>query len=342
MSVEHAVPYAVGRFSGFPLLRDRVCRVCNTEIGKRTETQFLRAGPTGFFRWLLGVRGRDGLSPSPFLGGAAGVPAMEMPGRLPDASYDVLFEVNPGTETVQPCRQIVFEHPIAGTRPVRISDRMRKEPQLLAEQLAELRLTGATPIQAYADPEDISWVTELVVGAGGAPPNWATADLPAAKIQLATTYTVTTAYLRAIAKIAFHYALTVFPELTGMEPEFAAVKQFIWDGTGDADRFVRQRTEQFVANFNASERPTEWMHILAARRTYMAITVNAQFFAGPRSLPPGYEVYLGRNPARLDVRPETKAHLFVLTEPDAEGLVGVAEDANPATVILPLLNRSAF
>jgi hypothetical protein len=147
---------------------------------------------------------------------------------------------------------------------VRINDRMRKEPHLLAEQLAELGFTGAKPIQAYADPEDIPWVTELVVAAGGEPPVWTNADIPAAKIQLASTYTVTGAYLRAVAKIAFHYALTVFPELTGMEPQFSDIKQFIWDGTGDADRFVRQGSEQFVANFNASEQPTDWMHVLAA------------------------------------------------------------------------------
>ncbi len=342
MSAEHPLPYALGRFRGYDLLRDRVCRACNTEIGKRTETQFLRAGPTGFFRWMLGVRGRDGLPPSPFLAGAAGVPAMEMPGRLPDGDSDLLFEVNPGTETVQPCRQIVFDHPIAGTRPVRITDRMHGRPDLLAERLAELGLTAAKPIQAYADPEDIPWMTELVVAAGGAPPAWATATLPATRIQLATTYTVTGAYLRAIAKIGFHYALTVFPELTGMEPEFSGIKAYIWDGTGEADRSVRQRRDQFVANFNASERPTEWMHILAARRTYLAITANAQFFAGPRSLPPGYEISLGRNPARLDVRPEAKAHLFVITDPGANGPVGIAEDANPATLILPIFNPVGF
>ena len=221
---------------------------------------------------------------------------------------------------------------------MRITDRMRKEPHLLAERLAELGYTGAKPIQAYADPEDIPWVTELVVAAGGAPPAWTSVNLSAARIRLATMYTVTGAYLRAIAKVGFHYALTVFPELTGMEPEFSGIKQFIWDGTGDADQFVRERKEQFIANFNASERPTDWMHILAARRTYMTITVNAQFFAGPRSLPPGYEVNLGRNPARLDVRPDTKAHLFVLTEPNADGPAGVVEDANPATLILPVFN----
>src|SRR6266508_19244 len=87
-----------------------------------------------------------------------------------------------------------------------------------------------------------------------------------------------------------------------MEPEFSDVKQFIWDGSGDADRFVRQCKDRFVANFNASERPTEWMHILAVRRTFMAITANAQFFAGPRSLPPGYEISLDRKSTRLNSR----------------------------------------
>ncbi len=185
-------------------------------------------------------------------------------------------------------------------------------------------------------------MTDLLVALGGTLPAWTSADLPAARIQLATTYTVTGAYLRAIAKIGFHHCLSVCPDLSGMEPEFSAIKQFIWDGTGDADRFVRQCTDQFVANFKAWERPTEWMHILAVHRTYVRITVNAQFFAGPRSLPPGYEVHLGHNPARLHVRDERKAHLFVITKPDAEGPVGIVEDANPANLIVPVFNRIVF
>jgi hypothetical protein len=40
------------------------------------------------------------------------------------------------------------------------------------------------------------------------------------------------------------------------------------------------------------------------------------------------------NPARLHVRDERKAHLFVITEPDA-GSVGIVEDADPANLILP-------
>lgn len=90
VSVEHPLPFALCRFDGARLLRDHVCRACNTEVGKKVETHFLRAGPTGFFRWMLGVRGRNGPPPSPFLAGAGGTPAIEMPGRLPDGEYDLL------------------------------------------------------------------------------------------------------------------------------------------------------------------------------------------------------------------------------------------------------------
>ena len=37
------------------LIEDRVCRVCNGHIGNQTETQFLRAGPIAFFRWMVGT-----------------------------------------------------------------------------------------------------------------------------------------------------------------------------------------------------------------------------------------------------------------------------------------------
>jgi hypothetical protein len=84
------------------------------------------------------------------------------------------------------------------------------------------------------------------------------------------------------------------------------------------------------------------MHILAVHRAYIAITVNAQFFAGPRSLPPGYEIRLGGNPARLHVRDERKAHLFIITKPDAAGPMGVAEDGNPANLIMPVFHPIRF
>jgi hypothetical protein len=146
------------------------------------------------------------------------------------------------------------------------------------------------------------------------------------------TVSVTEAHFRAVAKIAFHYALKMFPDLTGMEREFEPIKQYIWSG-GD-NRFVRQRMNQFVANFRRGERPIYWMHLLAVVRTYEQITAYAQFFAGPRSLPPPYEVLVGKNPARIASRTERRAHQFVILEPAAPtGIVGRMEDGNPAHLI---------
>jgi hypothetical protein len=72
------------------------------------------------------------------------------------------------------------------------------------------------------------------------------------------------------------------------------------------------------------------MHILAVERTYDAIVAHAQFFAGPRSLPPPYQVWIGRDPSRIVSRREWRAHQFVILDPTASsGVVGVMEDLQP-------------
>ncbi len=108
MSEEHYLPVALGTFEGMQPLRGRVCRVCNKTLGDKLEVQFARAGPTGFFRWRIGLRGRDGLPPSPFYHGAAGTQPIFMFGRPDWSEYDLLAEIAPGGEGAMTCRQIVF------------------------------------------------------------------------------------------------------------------------------------------------------------------------------------------------------------------------------------------
>lgn len=125
----------------------------------------------------------------------------------------------------------------------------------------------------------------------------------------------------------------MFADLTGMESEFASIKEFIWTG-GDINRFVRQRRDQFLVNFRRGMRPTRWMHILAVERAYDAMVGYAQFFAGPQFLPPPYEIRIARDPARIMRRVERRAHEFVILDPaPASGPVGVMEDAQPAQFI---------
>jgi hypothetical protein len=257
-----------------------------------------------------------------------------MVGRAPGFAYDLLWEVERGTESVYPLRQIVFYHPLAGYHPVSVLDRMREHPEVLLDYIKDNRLEGAKPVHVFAAPDEIAWVTELVGAVGGLPhSHWATPTFSPQKIQLVVNVTVTGAYFRAVAKIAFHYALQMFPDLTGLEQEFTQIKEFIWSG-GNADRLVCQNTGQIVENFRQGYQPTHWMHILTVNRTYDHIVAHVQLFAGPRSLPPPYRICVGRNPSRIDRGRELRAHQFVILNPSASsGAVGIMEDALPVDSI---------
>jgi hypothetical protein len=337
MSPEHYLPAALGTFQGYEPLLDRVCRLCNTRIGDQTETQFLRGGQVAFFRWLLGIEGRDGLPPSPFRRGAAGAPPLVMMGQIPGLQFPLVLEVEAGTENVYPLRQIVFDGGLAGVHPIAITDRMRDDPTVLRDHLTERGLERARPIHAFTDEDEMGWMGDLMRSFGGdLTDGWATTQLTPQRLQLVVEMRVTGAHFRAVAKIVFHYLLKMFRDLTGQEREFDQIKGFIWSG-GDIDRFVRQRRpEQVILNWRR-ERPTHWMHILGAERTYDRIVGWFQPFAGPQSLPPIYEVTIGMDPSRIVRRREQKAHQFVVLDPAAaDGIVGEMEDLQPANYVRPL------
>jgi hypothetical protein len=338
MSEEHYLPAALGRFKGCEPLRSRVCRLCNKRIGDVTEVQFLRAGPIAFFRWLVGTEGRDGPPPSPFYRGAGGAPPLYMTGRPEGLAYDLLFEADPGSENVFPLRQVIFKDDTSdGHYPIPILDRMKNNPSALIDYLKESSIGTAKPVHIFAAPDEVPWVTDLLIGAvGTAPPwEWITAEFAPQRISLVVRAGVTGAHFRSIAKIAFHYVLKVFPDLTGHERQFDQIKNFIWEG-GTSDHFVRQQTKQVVINFKQGYRPTHWSHFLIATRDYDQITASAQFFAGPTSLPLPYQVRIGKNPSRIVTRTLHHAHQFVVLSPaeQAPGYDGVMEDLHPANYVL--------
>jgi len=334
-SSEHYIPIALGSFAGMELLEDKICTRCNTELGNRVETQFLRAGPTGFFRWLAGIKGRDGLPPSPFYQGAGGTDPIYMIGKVPEWPFELLLELEPGTENVCPLRQIIFYHQLVGYRAVPILERFRKQPNMLNEHLREQGLQDAKAVHVFGTEEEIPWVQALIESLGQQPPKeWTSVVSRQQRMELVVTVNVTEPYFRAVAKIAFHYVLKMFPELTGLEREFDGIKEFIWQG-GKASRFVIQRKDQFIANFKLGYRPTNWMHILAAERSGRNIRAFAQFFAGPHSLPLPYEVRIGRDPSRIYAPPRRYAHEYIVLEASADTRPkGVMQDAQPVSHIL--------
>ena len=165
------------------------------------------------------------------------------------------------------------------------------------------------------------------------PENWITTEFSPQQIQLVVNASAAAPYFRAVAKIAFHYTLKMFPELTGHEREFDGIKDFIWNG-GEISRFAQQRKDQFVGNFRRGMRPTKWMHILAVERGGGVITCYVQLFVGPRSLPPPYTVSIGRDPSAILTKPRWNSHQYViLTANPMQVPQGVMEDANPVNYV---------
>jgi hypothetical protein len=285
---------------------------------------------------MIGIKGRHGPLFSPFHRGSGGTLPLLALGRPPGESYDFLCEIAEGGDYAIPLRQAVYDDPVGGPQQVHIPDEMRDRPELLQQVLKDRGLENAKPRCFCATNDEIPWVKNLLEAvADKRLTTKNTPPIPPQKFPLTVRVTVTSSYFRAIAKIAFHYTLKMFPDLSGMEPELTPLKEFIWIGeAGDVDRFVRQRPDQFVENFRRGWRPTHWMHILGVKRSSEGIIAYAQFFAGPNILPPGYEIRIGKEPARIIRSPDLRTHQFVILDPTASpGVIGKMVDATPANCL---------
>ena len=113
---EHPIPACFGEFKELPVLKDRLCRNCNNTVISRMEQQLCRCGPEGFLRSALGIRGRESHEPvNPFLRGSSGARAIDLVAPLPETlagpqedQIPILWEFNPGGETIREVRQIIL------------------------------------------------------------------------------------------------------------------------------------------------------------------------------------------------------------------------------------------
>jgi hypothetical protein len=210
---------------------------------------------------------------------------------------------------------------------------------MLRSEAERRGLLDAKPLYAMALVDEQPWVNELLRLVWGVTAHqWEAVEIPRQQIVLGTAMTMGEEYRRAIAKVAFHFVLKIFPELSGNEPEFRAIREYVWDGSGaGSGRPIHQRSRQFVDDFERGMRPTHWMHVLGAERSYGRVVAYAQFFAGSRFMPLPYEIRIGRNPARVALPPERRVRLFVQTnDPDAKGLDGLMEDPSVTQFIKPV------
>jgi hypothetical protein len=116
------------------------------------------------------------------------------------------------------------------------------------------------------------------------------------------TLAITRNYLRAIAKVAFHYFLWTSTTCRGDEPQFARLRRFIRNDEGDWHTFVQLVSPQFLPQLAAGLTPTIPSHFLFAELNHEEVLARVQFFVAPGSRTPPSLVHIGRSPARIYAR----------------------------------------
>lgn len=281
-SKEHALPYSLGHFKGFPELPDTVCADCNSRIISITEDQFLHCGPEAFIKEFLGITGRkEHKRINIFERGSAGAPPIDFVGYDSNLGIHILFKFNPSQQTIKEVnKQIVFINKKGECFPFRVPDWIKDNKQFLTYVREEIKIPkGNYDARFFGDDTFLLRMERLLSGLGK---NFTILE-PPPEVNIKnpkTTCRVTDRYFRAIAKIAFHYFLTVVDLCRGDEDVFRPIRDFIING-GVVEEFVKQKTEKTIE----PELPHWWTHIIKMDCGYGGIFIYLQFFINSQDNP---------------------------------------------------------
>ena len=263
---EHWLPRSLGAIKGAGTLLDRLCNGCNNALGKVDE-ELARTGTTGWLRAVHGIEGRSGpsqVSPFSYRAMSAEQPTvLKMPD--PTGVHQVLGEAVPDAErghVAQQIRQLVFRRADSSRECVPFPRAWTSEQVKRAVQ--ERHLEEAELIEVYLDVDEIPesenmrGVLREVFGKVEVP-CWYGENEPGSVGRVEIAAGITPNYLRAVAKVAFHYFLWVSNLCRGDEREFAAVRDFIRNGVGDGRAFVQIRNEPVIPQFRTHV-PTQVSH----------------------------------------------------------------------------------
>jgi len=173
------------------------------------------------------------------------------------------------------------------------------DPRLLREQYDSFRIANPSDIRVVAAPDETEHMEAL---AREIWPSMAMGErglLSTTYNGAVTTVTVNNRYFRAVAKMAFHYFLTQFPDFSGAEPMFTDIRQFILDDDAPSKRandFITRRNHPIIVEMlRPGARPAGWRaHILAAEIKSGECLAHVQTFLTEDWPAPIYTVRLGR------------------------------------------------
>lgn len=104
-------------------------------------------------------------------------------------------------------------------------------------------------------------------------------------------------YIRAIAKVGFHFFLKYFPNFSGLEAEFDDIKRFIYHGKANR-QVVRRVDEPFLRDLQQQgARLNRWCNLLSAQSDERGVEARIQFFVGPKVQPLVWSILISTKPS---------------------------------------------
>jgi len=299
---EHYLPRALGNFKNNEPLAGRICNSCQ-KVCSQLEDVFAHNSPEAFFREMIGRVGRKThKGKNIFYEPTFGIPPLAVWGKHPGHDFEILWELvddpaNPEGHRCTPLSQLVFIRRDGKSlslpfRPGRWTvEKIReilKEKGVAGDQIVAVGNTDEEHAEMKA-------LTDVLAPAGkerDVPPLVHGADIDGEmKAEISEKY------VRAIAKIGFHFVLKYFPHFSGLEPEFDDIKRFIYKGA--AGRQVVRRVEApFLRDLQQpGARLNKWCHLLSGESNQNGIEARIQFFAGPEAQPLVWSVLISTKPS---------------------------------------------
>ncbi len=300
---EHYLPRALGNFQNDERLVDRICDDCQ-RVCSQLEDVFAHNSPEAFFREMVGRVGRKNhKGKNIFYESTFGIPPLAMLGKHPGHDFEILWEFvpdpgKPGKHGCAPMSQLVFISKDGKTLRLPFQ-RGKWTVERIREILKQSGVTGEQIIAVGNNDEEhaeMKVLTDVLAPAGK---EQDVAPLVnGAEIAGEMKAEISEKYIRAIAKVGFHFFLKYFPNFSGLEPEFEDIKQFIYHGKANR-QVVRRMDEPFLRDLQQQgARLNKWCHLLSAQSDEQGIESRLQFFAGPEVQPLVWSIVISTKPSK--------------------------------------------
>jgi hypothetical protein len=283
-----------------------------------------RTNTTGTFRKLLEIEGRRKEEPwDPMKKGFGYVPPVE----IFDVDGIQYESSGKGDASIRPKCQIVIYSSSSSAMPVAIpipewamKNKEGMKHLLSKSELQIINFNSVESVAIHANDEELKLILDVITELKlfrYKNIEWSESS-DGELIDVFFGSFITDEYMRAVAKVGFHYFLKYFPNYNGSEPQFDEIREFIKTGKNirsgsDIDKFVSLIHRPMSRSQLLGQSPDWSGHILAAMVNHYGYMVRLQFFiiSGKRLISPVYQILLGRNPYTLYyIRPVDVAHRF--------------------------------